>query len=1422
MKGRLQARASTLVLSAVALFPGIAHAQDPLPPVRSSIDEHGVDLLSGTLIVNVSDISIGPDDARGLAYTRQSVEAGWRPTIQPVLSGSLSNPIVTFNGKSASFTSVSGGYEPDAKDGSIFEHLSGIGYFRYTTRDGTVVDFVQDGYTYLNSAILGQVTQVTFPDGNKHKFFYNRVAFSDPSSPGVTFYHGRLSSITSSAAYQLKMLYEKDSISSIADVFEFHQLNSVVSVNNEVELCDPYAFTCTFINQWPTVQYDYNLFGKLASVIDAKGQTWGYEYTSDGKLTGITRPGSSSPNMVYDYPVTGLTNQVKSVTKNGAVWDYLYDVGVTHVVGPAQPVRGDRAVEYDTIKGLVTSDRNALGDETTYEYCTTATLPCQPDKLRKVVFPETNTMEFEYDARGNVVKTKLGKKANATGTIDISSTFPYVAGYPNGCDNIKTCNKPHTTTNGRGNITSFEYGGSHGQVVSELKPPPGVGDPQPHTTFAYTAKYNAVSGDSVYMRTAVETCRSKATCSGGDVDQTKITTSYHTSTGNLLPTSETVAAGDGSISAATAFTYDAIGNLETVDGPISGSGDTTRRTYDGLRRLTMEIGADPDGSGAKPSRSVKYNYDSKSRLGSVEYGTSDSLGSSFSAAEAIVSEFDAYDRKSRDTLMSGGVATAMKQYSYDNLSSIDCTATRMNASLVSISTHPCSLNTVDDRIVRNIYDLAGRVTQVRTLVGTGGSERAKESYEYQRNGKIKAVVDANNNRTEYEFDAFDRHVKTKFPSKSLGAGSVAVSRPDYEEFTLDNNSNIVMRRLRDGSLVYLHYDDLDRLVLKDTPNLINNDLDITYTYDLQGRLRSASGSPWFTNVFTYDALGRLKVEQKIAGTVSHDYDLSTNRRRMTWSDGFYVDYLSDPTGAVTSIRENGAASGPGVLATYEYDNLGRRSSITRGNGVVTTYSYAGSRLEKLEHDLAGGANDLKLEFTYNKAGQIETRELNNDSYAWAGAQTLNHDYDRNGLNQYTQVSPPGGPPSVTYTYDARGNTQTGGPVSYFYTVENRVAVASQLAGSHYLSYEPGTGELFHLYKPGPSGLMDTLLLTSGGRIIDEIDLLSSQRVGRYVFGPNLDEPIVSYDGVGTRSWLIADERGSIIAKTSGSGAAIATAAYDEYGIPSGGDVGRFGYTGQAFIHEIGVNYYKARMYSPTLGRFLQTDPVGYSDGLNIYNYVSSDPVNLTDPLGLAGKWACVYVGEDESGYCQWHDDGIDRLLHFNVFNVLGQALSDMLNSIEMPDVLGLRNNNPNPACSSPMLTTGGQVSGTLFLASMGGSASAELGVARPILPSTSWVPYAGSQIYLRGSVAGLAGLGFFKGAGVSGVAGYNSGALTTQRGPSVGVQVGLALPAGGEVSVAGDGGSGAVSAGPRAGMGGYVAGAAYYGQTFASQPLGCP
>ncbi|HKX91597.1 MAG TPA: RHS repeat-associated core domain-containing protein [Sphingomicrobium sp.] len=154
----------------------------------------------------------------------------------------------------------------------------------------------------------------------------------------------------------------------------------------------------------------------------------------------------------------------------------------------------------------------------------------------------------------------------------------------------------------------------------------------------------------------------------------------------------------------------------------------------------------------------------------------------------------------------------------------------------------------------------------------------------------------------------------------------------------------------------------------------------------------------------------------------------------------------------------------------------------------------------------------------------------------------------------------------------------------------------------------------------------------GTDAIAEQDLGTGAMVHRYVFAPGIDEPVVQYDGsgTGTRRFLSADERGSVISLSDGSGGLVAINAYDEYGRPGSGNSGMFQYTGQKWIGGIGAYDYKARAYFPRLGTFAQTDPIGYSAGSNLYAYVTADPVNYLDPFGLdcvaSGSTQCPIVG----------------------------------------------------------------------------------------------------------------------------------------------------------------------------------------------------
>ena len=128
----------------------------------------------------------------------------------------------------------------------------------------------------------------------------------------------------------------------------------------------------------------------------------------------------------------------------------------------------------------------------------------------------------------------------------------------------------------------------------------------------------------------------------------------------------------------------------------------------------------------------------------------------------------------------------------------------------------------------------------------------------------------------------------------------------------------------------------------------------------------------------------------------------------------------------------------------------------------------------------------------------------------------------------------------------------------------------------------------------------------------------------YVTGAGLDE-ILTMERAGPKYFYHYDGLGSVTELTDKYGVVKENYTYDPYGMPSitNSAVGNpYRFTGREFDEESGIYHYRARQYDPKIGRFLQRDPIGYYDSMNLFAYVNNNPVNYKDPHGEY----LVYVG----------------------------------------------------------------------------------------------------------------------------------------------------------------------------------------------------
>jgi len=336
------------------------------------------------------------------------------------------------------------------------------------------------------------------------------------------------------------------------------------------------------------------------------------------------------------------------------------------------------------------------------------------------------------------------------------------------------------------------------------------------------------------------------------------------------------------------------------------------------------------------------------------------------------------------------------------------------------------------------YDGLGRLTEVRQFLD---GETLTTSYTYDSQGNKLTQTDAEGRTTRWSYDSMGRVLTRTLPMGQVetfayDANGNPISHTDFKgqvtTSDYDQHNRLIRQTYADGTEESWVYDSAGQKV--EAQQVINGDVRVTqYDYDARGRLireskpngavleygyddvgnrtrlttTQANGDSR-TVTYTFDALNRLSTVTDDTGTTTYGYDAAGNRASLTRPNGVQTTYTYDGVNRLTKQVIKDQAGN--ILASYTYSlsPTGRRTGIDEHNGRVTEYSHDGLYRLTGERVTDPVNPDYSASFEYDKVG--------NRTYSTIGGVQTAYTYDDN--DRLTQAG------SIVYSYDANGNTLT--------------------------------------------------------------------------------------------------------------------------------------------------------------------------------------------------------------------------------------------------------------------------------------------------------------------------------------------------------------------------------------------------------------
>jgi RHS repeat-associated protein/uncharacterized repeat protein (TIGR01451 family) len=966
----------------------------------------------------------------------------------------------------------------------------------------------------------------------------------------------------------------------------------------------------------PTTRYNYNQWGLLDSEVDPLGTVTKYVYTQ-----GTAQEASGGANPLFKAgvaPVPGLLTRV--------IRDYGGE-NLTHTFR-----------EFDAAGNPGLSQGPGGHETTAYVYDAMNRLVQEVDALGMVT-------RFVYDGRGNLTQRVVDYTADGTTGRNVVTDYQYDAEdqlirQVTQADNLYVSMDYAYDINRKLALERDTRGGETVYIYDLADQLTHVIDPE---GFTITQTY-ALDGQLIQV-----------------VDADGFVTHYEYDEFDRRIAEVQDA---GSLNLTTAYAYDLKGNMIAYTDP---GGVVTCYGYDALDRQTSRT---QDCGGLNLESTYKYDLNGNLVLETDHRGT------------RTVSLYDALNRPILERLDDGGLNLEIG-YGYDpagNLYEVvdeQGVVNRLFYNELNLLTSDCAdadgLNLCTtyayDRLHNQatVTDPKGAVTRTEInafgkqerLIQDEGGLQATTTYLYDNALNLSGIIDPNGNQT-----LFTDNLRGE-TSQTVYADGTSVDQ------VFDGRGNLLSQQLQDGSTIDHVYDGAGRLISR---SYGANDLQ-TFDYDPVGRLTGAqqtSGLDSNVASFVYNPIGDLlsttQAWDGASWTVTYDHDYAAGEYLITYPSGAERRYQHDPLDRLSRVEGQGGAVvadfayfdvagyqittlGNGMANRTDYDALGR---VTRVSSAVADYRYgydpAGNRLYMQRAHRAGQPADVyahdglyqltdvwygadatdpqaittqesKETFSLDRAGNRLETQMDG-----VGQSYLPNDGTRltNPMNRYEAVGGAG------LAYDPRGNTLSDGVNTYTYDRLNRLTGVSGPGGDADYIYDALGRRLAKIIN----GVTTIFVYDYRGQVLEERSG-DNQLLARYTYGGLLDEPI-TLELSGATYYYHRDALGSVTEVTDAGGALIERYEYEVYGqatIFDGASIeltassigNPYLFTSRRFDPESGNYYYRARYYSPSLGRFLQMDPLGFADGTNLYQYVRNQPTQLTDPSGMFGVKAGMSV-----------------------------------------------------------------------------------------------------------------------------------------------------------------------------------------------------